>query len=311
MNRKLLITGAAGFIGSHLCDFYIKKNYNVIGIDNFITGSKKNLKQLFNSDKFILLKDDVSLIKNIKYEIDGILHFASPASPIDFKNLGIEILKSNSIGTLNMLEIAKNKKIKILLASTSEIYGDPLIHPQSESYYGNVNTVGPRSVYDEGKRFLEAASNFYKIKYGLDVKIARIFNTYGPRMKKDDGRVIPNFINQAINNEPFSIYGDGNQTRSFCYIDDLVNGIASLFNSTYNMPINLGNPNEHSIIELAHIISKIVKTKSNFKFFDITLNDPKMRKPDISLAKKILNWSPTTTLDKGITQTLNYYKNYF
>lgn len=302
--KKILITGAAGFIGSHLCDFFLNKNFQVIGIDNLLTGSINNLNQ---SSNFSFLKHDIRKKISFRNKIDYILHFASPASPKDYLNFPIETLEVGSIGTQNMLDLAVKNNSTILVASTSEIYGDPLEHPQKESYFGNVNPIGPRGVYDEAKRYLEALTIAYKNKKKLDVRIARIFNTYGPRMRVNDGRAVPNFINQALNNQDFTIYGDGNQTRSFCFIDDTIKGIFKLLLSNYKFPVNIGNPSEISIIDLVKKIKEFIPCSSKIKYLDLPQNDPKIRRPDISVAKKILNWEPKTEINEGLKKTINYF----
>lgn len=309
--KKILITGAAGFIGSHLCDYYLKLNFKVIGIDNFLTGSLENIKHNFKNKNFIFIEGDVRKIIKINSNLDYILHFASPASPIDYLKFPIETLQIGSIGTENILNLALKKKSRIIVASTSEVYGDPKQHPQSESYFGNVNPVGPRGVYDEAKRYLEAITTAYKNIHHLDAGIVRIFNTYGPRMRKNDGRAIPTFINQAIDNSNFTVFGDGKQTRSFCYIDDTIEGIHKLLISSYQYPINIGNPKENNLLELIKLIQKIKPSNSEIEFNPLPENDPKMRKPNIDLAKKILKWSPKIKLEQGLKKTINYYLNSF
>tara|TARA_B100000035_G_scaffold278551_1_gene257599 strand:+ start:186 stop:1115 length:930 start_codon:yes stop_codon:yes gene_type:complete len=306
---SFLITGAAGFIGSHLCEYYLKKNFEVFGIDNLLTGNIKNISHLFNNERFHFICEDLCNFSNFDKKIDYILHFASPASPVDFVKYPLETLKVNSHGTEKILKLGLENNATVLVASTSEIYGDPQIHPQIESYYGNVNTVGPRSVYDEGKRYLETITYAYKNLYNLNVRIIRIFNTYGPKMRVDDGRVIPNFINQALTNNPFSIYGNGQQTRSFCYIDDLIEGIDKLLNSNYMLPINIGNTDEIKILDLINIISEIIPNNNKLIFSKISADDPKLRRPSIELAKKQIGWSPKTKLKEGLIKTINYFKN--
>jgi dTDP-glucose 4,6-dehydratase len=302
----MIITGVAGFIGSHLADLFIK-DYEIIGIDNLSTGSIDNISHLKNNNRFKFLKLDVTKSFTINEKINIILHFASPASPIDYLLKPIETLRVGSVGTDNLLKIALKNQAKILVASTSEIYGDPLIHPQKESYYGNVNPVGPRGVYDESKRYLEALTTAYRDFYGLDVRIARIFNTYGPRMRKNDGRAIPTFINQLIRNDNFTVFGNGKQTRSFCYIEDTIDGLEKLLNSNYTYPMNIGNPTELTILELIKKIEKLAKNNCKIIFKPLPKNDPKIRKPCIKLAKKILNWEPKIELDEGLVKTYNFY----
>ena len=311
MSKTFLITGCCGFIGSNMCEFLIKKSFNVIGLDNLLTGKIENIKK-FNSNKlFKFIKHDVCEEIKINDPIDKILHFASTASPKDYLKHPIKTLKIGSIGTENVLKLAKRNNATVLVASTSEIYGDPLIHPQNESYFGNVNPIGPRGVYDEAKRYLEAMTMAYNRTFDLDTRIVRIFNSYGPNMRENDGRAIPNFINQAINNLDFTVYGDGSQTRSFCYISDTINGIYKLLNSNYKKPINIGNPNEFTIIELIEKIKNILPhSKNKIKFYELPENDPKIRKPDISLAKEILGWEPKIELEEGLKRTINYFYKY-
>lgn len=309
MKKTVLITGAAGFIGSHLCDYFISKDYKVIGLDNLITGTLKNLFQLNSNDNFKFKKIDITHNFNIDDSIDFILHFASPASPIDYLKYPIETLRVGSLGTENILKIALKNKARILIASTSEIYGDPLEHPQSEEYFGNVNPVGPRGVYDEAKRFQEALTTAYHTFHGVEIRIARIFNTYGPRMRIDDGRAIPTFMSQVLRNENLTVFGDGSQTRSFCYIDDLILGIFKLLHSNYTKPINLGNPEEVSILDFAKEIISLNGTRNNIVLKPLPLNDPIKRKPKISKAIKILNWHPKVTRGEGVIKTFEYYRN--
>ena len=308
IEKTILITGCAGFIGSNMTSFLLNKKYKIIGIDNFLTGSYENIKKFITNKNFKFIEHDVCFKIDLKNKIDYILHFASTASPKDYLRYPIKTLQIGSKGTENVLELALLNKSTILVASTSEIYGDPLIHPQSEQYFGNVNPIGPRGVYDEAKRYLEALAMAYFNKFNLDVKIVRIFNTYGPNMRIDDGRAIPNFINQALRNNDFTIYGDGTQTRSFCYIDDTVSGIYKLMRSNYNMPLNIGNPIEHSILELIEKINKLIPNNNKLVNFTLPENDPKVRKPDISLAKKIIKWMPNVNLDDGLIKTINYFK---
>lgn len=309
VHKVAVVTGGAGFLGSHLCDFLIKKNYKVICIDNLITGRKKNIQHLLSNPRFSFKKANVSNFIKVKGRVDYVLHFASPASPVTYLAHPIPTLKVGALGTHNCLGLAKAKKAKFLLASTSEIYGDPLEHPQKESYWGNVNSVGPRAVYDEAKRFAEAITMAYYKNHKIDTKIVRIFNTYGPRMRIDDGRAVPNFIWQAMNNQPLTIYGMGRQTRSFCYVSDLIQGIYSLMNSRLNEPVNLGNPKEVTIAELAKILIKIISSKSKIKHLPMPQDDPRRRKPDITRAKKCLNWHPEIGLKEGLFTTVSWYRN--
>ena len=306
--KKILITGAAGFLGSHLCDRYIKEGYAVIGMDNFITGDKKNIAHLLNHPNFKFINHDVTEYIDINENLNYILHFASPASPIDYLKIPIQTLKVGSLGTHNLLGLARAKKTRILIASTSEIYGDPLVHPQTEDYYGNVNTIGPRGVYDEAKRFQESITMAYNRFHGVETRIVRIFNTYGPRMRLNDGRVIPAFMGQALRGEDLTVFGDGSQTRSFCYVDDLIEGIYRLLLSDYALPVNIGNPVEISIKDFAEEIIKLTQTKQKIVYKPLPVNDPMQRQPDISLAKEILNWEPTIGRAKGMQITFNYFK---
>jgi dTDP-glucose 4,6-dehydratase len=306
--KTALITGGAGFIGSHLCDYLINRNYKVICLDNFITGRKENIKHLLANPSFKFIKIDVSKDFAIKGKIDFVLHFASPASPIDYLKNPIETLQVGSMGTYHCLNLARERKAKFMIASTSEVYGDPLEHPQKESYWGNVNPNGPRSVYDEAKRFAEAITMAYHRRYYLDTKIVRIFNTYGPRMQSQDGRAVPNFITQALEGKPLTIKGKGLQTRSFCFVSDLIEGIFKLMNSHINKPINLGNPREVSIKELALLIIKLIGSKSKIKYLPLPLNDPTRRRPDINLAKRYLGWQPKIALEDGLVTTINWFR---
>ena len=307
MSKTVLITGGAGFIGSHLCGFFLKKNFKVIAVDNLLTGDYNNIVGYKKKSNFEFIEFDICKKFQINDHIDYILHFASPASPEDYLKYPIKTLQIGSIGTENILKLGLSNNATVLVASTSEIYGDPLVHPQSESYFGNVNPIGPRGVYDEAKRYLEAITTAYKNKFSLDTRIVRIFNSYGPKMRKDDGRAIPNFINQSLSNKDFTLYGDGTQTRSFCYIDDTIEGIYKTLMSNYKQPINIGNPNEYSLIQIIEIINKINPSNSKIKFFELPENDPKMRKPDISLAKRVLNWEPKIDILKGLRKTFNYF----
>ena len=288
--KTILISGAAGFIGSHLVDEFLNEKFKVIGVDNLITGNIENIKKHSKNNNFLFINHDISKHIEIKEKIDYILHFASPASPIDYLKIPIQTLKVNAFGTYNLLGLALKNNATILVASTSEIYGDPEVHPQNESYWGNVNSVGPRSVYDEGKRFMESITMAYNKFHNINTKIVRIFNTYGPRMRLNDGRVLPSFIGQALRNEDLTVFGDGNQTRSFCYVDDLVEGIKKLLFSNINSPVNLGNPSEIKIIEFAKEIKSLMNDKINIVFKDLPENDPMRRKPDITKAKNQLNW---------------------
>ncbi|WP_203256659.1 UDP-glucuronic acid decarboxylase family protein [Hyunsoonleella ulvae] len=307
--KRVLITGAAGFLGSHLCDKFIKEGYHVIGMDNFITGDKKNIQHLENSDNFEFVEHDVTEHIKIDGDLHYILHFASPASPIDYLKIPIQTLKVGSLGTHNLLGLAKAKKSRILVASTSEIYGDPLVHPQTEDYYGNVNTIGPRGVYDEAKRFQEAITMAYHRFHGVETRIVRIFNTYGPRMRLNDGRVIPAFMGQALRGEDLTVFGDGSQTRSFCYVDDQVEGIYRLLLSDYQYPVNIGNPDEITIKEFAEEIIKLTGTSQKIIYEPLPVNDPLQRQPNTALAKKILNWEAKTNRAEGMRITFNYFKN--
>ena len=299
MPKTILITGAAGFLGSHLCDRFISEGFRVLGVDNYITGDKDNIQHLFDHSNFRFIEHDVTVHISIEEPIHYILHFASPASPIDYLKIPIQTLKVGSLGTHNLLGLAKAKKARILIASTSEIYGDPLVHPQSEDYFGNVNTIGPRGVYDEAKRFQEAITMAYHRFHGLETRIARIFNTYGPRMRLNDGRVIPAFMGQALRGEDLSVFGKGDQTRSFCYVDDLVEGIYRLLFSDFSSPVNLGNPDEITIIEFADEILELTNSDQKIIFKPLPEGDPLKRQPNITLAKKLLNWSPKVSRKEG------------
>ena len=307
--KKTLITGAAGFLGSHLVNKFLNEGHYVIGMDNLITGNLKNIEEFFPNENFEFHNHDVSKFVKIGGDLDYILHFASPASPIDYLKIPIQTLKVSSYGTHNLLGLAKDKKARILVASTSEVYGDPLIHPQVEEYYGNVNPVGPRGVYDEAKRYMEAVTMAYNTFHKVETRIARIFNTYGPKMRLNDGRVLPAFIGQALRGEDLTIFGDGSQTRSFCYVDDLINGIYKLLLSNCETPVNLGNPSEITISDFAEEIIKLTGTNQKITFKDLPVNDPKQRKPDISKAKKILDWEPLFSREKGLKVTYEYFKS--
>jgi len=306
---QILITGGAGFIGSHLCERFLSEGHSVICIDNFVTGNNGNIRPFLSNSKFEFVKHDISKYINIKDKVDYVLHFASPASPIDYYKYPIETLEVGSFGTHNALDLAKAKSAKFLLASTSEVYGDPLVHPQPESYLGNVNCIGPRSVYDEAKRFSEAITMAYHRKYKIDTKIIRIFNTYGQRMRENDGRAIPAFISQALANKPITVFGDGSQTRSFCFISDMVEGILKLMDSKINDPVNIGNPKEYTMLELANQIIKLTGAKSKIVFQPLPVDDPKRRKPDIGKATEFLKWAPKVKLEEGLTKTIEWFKD--
>ncbi len=308
MKKRVLITGAAGFLGSHLCDKFIAKDYEVIGMDNLITGDIKNIKHLFNLENFQFYNHDVTEFVDVPGQLDYILHFASPASPIDYLKIPIQTLKVSSLGTHNLLGLAKEKKARILIASTSEVYGDPLVHPQSEEYYGNVNTIGPRGVYDEAKRFQESITMAYHRFHGLETRIARIFNTYGSRMRLNDGRVIPAFIGQALRGEDLTVFGDGLQTRSFCYIDDEIEGLYRLLLSDYSLPVNIGNPDEITILDFAKEIIKLTNSNQKIVFKPLPKDDPLQREPDISKAIAILGWKPKISREEGMKKTFEYFK---
>ena len=309
MPKTILITGAAGFLGSHLCDRFIDEGFRVVGMDNFITGDRDNIQHLLEHPNFQLIERDVTVHIDIQEPVDYILHFASPASPIDYLKIPIQTLKVGSLGTHNLLGLAKAKKARILIASTSEIYGDPLVHPQSEDYYGNVNSIGPRGVYDEAKRFQEAITMAYHRFHGLETRIARIFNTYGPRMRLNDGRAIPAFMGQALRGEDLTVFGDGLQTRSFCYVDDLIEGIYRLLFSDFSYPVNLGNPDEISIQDFALEILKLTNSNQKICFKPLPKDDPLKRQPDINLAKKVLNWQPKTSREEGMKMTFAFFQN--
>tara|TARA_B100001173_G_C15941983_1_gene527517 strand:+ start:119 stop:1090 length:972 start_codon:yes stop_codon:yes gene_type:complete len=309
MKKNVLITGAAGFIGSHLCDYFLSKNCKVIGLDNLITGNLMNLSHLNSNIDFKFKKIDITNNFKIEESLDYILHFASPASPIDYLKIPLETLRVGSLGTENILKIALKNNARILIASTSEVYGDPLVHPQTEKYFGNVDPVGPRGVYDEAKRFQEALTTAYHTFHGLDIRIARIFNTYGSRMRVNDGRAIPAFMGQVLREESLTVFGDGSQTRSFCFIDDIIKGIYKLLHSNYTKPMNLGNPDEVTMIDFAKEIIAMGDTDNKIVFKPLPLNDPIKRRPDISKAKEILNWHPQVSRKKGLKITFNYFKS--
>jgi len=307
--KRILITGAAGFLGSHLCDRFIKEGYHVIGMDNLITGDLKNLEHLFPNQNFEFHHHDITKFVHVSGNLDYILHFASPASPIDYLKIPIQTLKVGSLGTHNLLGLAREKKSRILIASTSEIYGDPLVHPQTEEYYGNVNTIGPRGVYDEAKRFQESITMAYHTFHGVETRIVRIFNTYGPRMRLNDGRVIPAFIGQALRGEDLTVFGDGSQTRSFCYVDDQVEGIYRLLLSDYVYPVNIGNPHEITIADFAKEIIRLTGTTQKVIYKPLPINDPLQRQPDITKAKELLGWEPQVARAEGMKITLDYFKS--
>ena len=306
---RILITGAAGFLGSHLCDRFMAEGFEVLGMDNLITGNMENLEHLLGNPNFTFYNNDVSNFVHVSGKLDYILHFASPASPIDYLKIPIQTLKVSSLGTHNLLGLALNKKARILVASTSEIYGDPKVHPQTEDYFGNVNPVGPRGVYDEAKRFMESMTMAYHTYHGLETRIARIFNTYGPRMRLNDGRVLPAFIGQALRGEDLTIFGDGSQTRSFCYVDDLVEGIYRLLLSDHAQPVNIGNPNEITIGEFAEEIIKLTGTSQKVIYQPRPVDDPMQRKPDITKAKELLDWQPEVLRAEGLKKTYEWFQS--
>lgn len=309
MQKRILITGAAGFLGSHLCDRFIKEGMCVIGMDNLITGNLQNIQHLFKLENFEFYHCDVSKFIHVSGKLDYILHFASPASPIDYLKIPIQTLKVGSLGTHNCLGLALSKNARILVASTSEVYGDPLVHPQNEEYWGNVNPVGPRGVYDEAKRFQEAITTAYHTFHGLETRIVRIFNTYGPRMRLNDGRALPAFIGQALRGEDLTVFGDGSQTRSFCYVDDLVEGICRLLLSDYSLPVNIGNPDQITLKEFAEEIIALTGTKQKIVYMPLPQDDPKQRQPDISKAKELLGWEPKVNRAEGLKITYEYFKS--
>jgi len=308
-DKRILITGAAGFLGSHLCDRFIREGYKVVGMDNLITGDLRNIEHLMSLAEFEFYHHDVSKYVHVSGPLDYILHFASPASPIDYLKIPIQTLKVGSLGTHNLLGLAKDKKARMLIASTSEVYGDPTVHPQNEDYWGNVNPIGPRGVYDEAKRFQEAITMAYHTYHGLETRIVRIFNTYGPRMRLNDGRVLPAFIGQALRGEDLTIFGDGTQTRSFCYVDDLVEGIYRLLFSDYAYPVNIGNPSEITIAQFAEEIIKLTGTNQKVIYKPLPQDDPKQRQPDITRARQLLNWEPKISREEGLKLTYDYFRS--
>jgi dTDP-glucose 4,6-dehydratase len=307
--KRVLITGAAGFLGSHLCDRFVREGFSVVGMDNLITGDLRNIEHLFKLKEFEFYHHDVSKFVHVPGALDYILHFASPASPIDYLKIPIQTLKVGSLGTHNLLGLAKAKGARILVASTSEVYGDPLVHPQNEDYWGHVNPIGPRGVYDEAKRFQEAITMAYHTFHGLETRIVRIFNTYGPRMRLNDGRVLPAFIGQALRGEDLTVFGDGSQTRSFCYVDDLIEGIYRLLFSDYALPVNIGNPDEITIAEFGEEIIKLTGSTQKLVYRPLPTDDPKQRQPDITRAKSLLGWEPKVSRAEGLKQTYDYFKS--
>ena len=305
---RVLITGGAGFLGSHLCELFLSRGHEVVCMDNFITGSPANISHLFGRDGFAFIKQDVTNYIHIDGPLDYVLHFASPASPIDYLEKPIQTLKVGSLGTHKTLGVAKDKNARYLLASTSEVYGDPLIHPQREDYWGNVNPVGPRGVYDEAKRFAEAMTMAYQRFHGVETRIVRIFNTYGERMRVNDGRVVPAFISQSLRNEPLTVFGDGSQTRSFCYVSDLIEGIYRLLLSNEPLPTNIGNPAEMTVLQFAQEIKRLTGTNAPIEFRPLPEDDPKIRKPDITKARTVLGWEPRVPLEEGLSRTIEYFR---
>ncbi len=305
---RVVITGIAGFLGSHLADRFMADGHQVVGIDNFITGHPRNIAHLFGQEGFRFIRQDVTEYLYVDGQVDGVLHLASPASPVDYLELPIQTLKVGSLGTHKTLGLARAKNARYLLASTSEVYGDPLVHPQTEDYWGNVNPIGPRGVYDEAKRFAESMVMAYHNHHGLHTRIARIFNTYGPRMRLRDGRVVPNLVSQALKSEPLTVYGDGSQTRSFCFVNDTVEGLYRLFHSSYTQPVNVGNADEYSILQFAEVIQKKVQSGSEITFKPLPKDDPKVRRPDITRAREVLDWEPKVALEEGLGRTIDYFR---
>lgn len=308
MSKRVLITGAAGFLGSHLCDRFISEGYEVIGMDNLLTGNMRNIEHLFPLKGFAFYHHDITRFVHVPGKIDYILHFASPASPIDYLKMPIQTLKVGALGTHNLLGLAKSKGARILVASTSEVYGDPLVHPQTEEYWGNVNPIGPRGVYDEAKRFMESITMAYHNFHGVETRIVRIFNTYGPRMRLDDGRALPSFMSQALHNEPITVFGDGSQTRSFCYVDDLVDGIYRLLLSDYHLPVNIGNPVEITLQQFAEEVRDLTGASSEIVYRPLPQDDPKQRQPDITKARELLGWEPKIDRNEGLKRALEYFR---
>jgi dTDP-glucose 4,6-dehydratase len=306
---RALITGGAGFLGSHLCDLFLARGHEVVCMDNFLTGSPNNIKHLFGRDGFTFIKQDVTQYIHIDGPLDYVLHFASPASPIDYLEKPIQTLKVGSLGTHKTLGVAKDKGARYIIASTSEVYGDPLVHPQREEYWGNVNPVGPRGVYDEAKRFAESMTMAYHRFHGVETRIVRIFNTYGERMRVNDGRVVPAFISQALRNEPLTVFGDGSQTRSFCYVSDLIEGIYRLLMSDEAQPTNIGNPSEMTVLQFAEVIQRLTGTSAPIEFRPLPEDDPKIRRPDITKARTLLKWEPVVRLEEGISRTIDYFRS--
>jgi len=308
VQKRVLVTGAARFLGSHLCDRFLKEGCEVIGMDNLLTGNIRNIEHLFPLKEFSFYHHDVTKFVHIPGHLDYIMHFASPASPIDYLKMPIQTLKVGALGTHNLLGLAKAKNARILVASTSEVYGDPLVHPQTEAYWGNVNPIGPRGVYDEAKRFMESITMAYHNFHNVETRIVRIFNTYGPRMRLDDGRALPTFMSQALNNEDITVFGDGSQTRSFCYVDDLVEGIYRLLRSDYHLPVNIGNPSEITLQQFAEEVQALTGTKSAIVYRPLPQDDPKQRRPDITKAKELLGWEPKVERNEGLKRTLEYFR---